>query len=76
SGFQYQDRSNGAPGTRQFVDRLGQFLTLVGLTALVVAGVGVGGVWAVDRAGVCAVAAGAGREDAGGAAVPQHHRAA
>ncbi|MFZ4690302.1 MAG: ABC transporter permease [Polymorphobacter sp.] len=43
AGFQYQDRSNGAPGTRQFVDRLGKFLTLVGLTALVVAGVGVGG---------------------------------
>ncbi len=43
AGFQYQDRSNGAPGTRQFVDRLGQFLTLVGLTALVVAGVGVAG---------------------------------
>lgn len=36
------DRSNSAPGTRQFIDRLGQFLTLVGLTALVVAGVGVG----------------------------------
>ncbi|WP_426165442.1 ABC transporter permease [Sandarakinorhabdus sp. DWP1-3-1] len=43
AGFQYQDRSNGAPGTRRFVDRLGQFLTLVGLTALVVAGVGVAG---------------------------------
>ena len=43
AGFQFQDRNNGAPGTRQFVDRLGQFLTLVGLTALVVAGVGVGG---------------------------------
>ncbi len=43
SGFQFQDRRNGAPGTRQFVDRLGQFLTLVGLTALVVAGVGVAG---------------------------------
>ncbi len=43
AGFQFQDRSNGAPGTRQFVDRLGQFLTLVGLTALVVAGVGVAG---------------------------------
>ncbi len=36
------DRGNSAPGTRQFIDRLGQFLTLVGLTALVVAGVGVG----------------------------------
>jgi putative ABC transport system permease protein len=43
AGYQYLDRSNGAPGTRQFVDRLGQFLTLVGLTALVVAGVGVAG---------------------------------
>jgi len=41
-GFQVQDRSNGAPGTRRFIERLGQFLTLVGLTALVVAGIGVG----------------------------------
>ena len=29
---------NGAPGTRRFIERLGQFLTLVGLTALIVAG--------------------------------------
>ncbi|MGI4878392.1 MAG: ABC transporter permease [Janthinobacterium lividum] len=42
TGWQVQDRSNSAPGTRQFIERLGQFLTLVGLTALVVAGVGVG----------------------------------
>lgn len=42
AGFALQDRSNGAPGTRRFIERLGQFLTLVGLTALVVAGVGVG----------------------------------
>lgn len=42
AGWQIQDRSNGAPGVRRFVERLGQFLTLVGLTALVVAGVGVG----------------------------------
>jgi putative ABC transport system permease protein len=41
-GFQVQDRSNGAPGTRRFIERLGQFLTLVGLTALIVAGIGVG----------------------------------
>jgi putative ABC transport system permease protein len=41
-GYQVQDRSNGAPGTRRFIERLGQFLTLVGLTALVVAGIGVG----------------------------------
>jgi len=43
AGFQYRDSSNGAPSTQRFVDRLGQFLTLVGLTALVVAGVGVAG---------------------------------
>jgi putative ABC transport system permease protein len=42
SGYEVQDRSNGAPGTRRFIERLGQFLTLVGLTALVVAGIGVG----------------------------------
>ena len=42
AGWQLQDRSDSAPGVRQFIDRLGQFLTLVGLTALVVAGVGVG----------------------------------
>lgn len=40
--YDVDDRSNGAPGVRRFVERLGQFLTLVGLTALVVAGVGVG----------------------------------
>lgn len=42
AGFRVQDRSNGAPGTRRFIERLGQFLTLVGLAALVVAGIGVG----------------------------------
>ena len=42
SGFQVQDRTDGAPGTRRFIERLGQFLTLVGLTALIVAGIGVG----------------------------------
>ncbi len=42
AGWQVQDRSNGAPGVRRFVERLGQFLMLVGLTSLVVAGVGVG----------------------------------
>ncbi len=43
AGLRYRDRNNGSPSTRRFVDRLGQFLTLVGLTALVVAGVGVAG---------------------------------
>lgn len=42
AGWQVQDRTDGAPGTRRFVERLGQFLTLVGLTALIVAGIGVG----------------------------------
>ncbi len=42
AGWEVQDRTNGAPGTRRFIERLGQFLALVGLTALVVAGIGVG----------------------------------
>ena len=42
AGYQVQDRSNGAPGTRRFIERLAQFLTLIGLTSLVVAGIGVG----------------------------------
>ena len=42
AGYQVQDRSNGAPGTRRFIERIGQFLTLIGLTALIVAGIGVG----------------------------------
>ena len=42
AGWEVQDRSNGAPGTRRFIERIGQFLSLVGLAALVVAGIGVG----------------------------------
>lgn len=42
AGWEVEDRTNGAPGTRRFIERLGQFLALVGLTALVVAGIGVG----------------------------------
>ncbi len=41
AGWRIADRSNGAPGVRRFVDQLGQFLTLVGLTALMVSGLGV-----------------------------------
>jgi putative ABC transport system permease protein len=41
AGWRIQDRRNGAPGVRRFVDQLGQFLTLVGLTALMVSGLGV-----------------------------------
>ncbi len=40
AGFQVQDRSTGAPGTRRFIERLGQFLTLVGLTARSLARIG------------------------------------
>ncbi|WP_380879106.1 glycosyl transferase family 1 [Sphingomonas sp. DBB INV C78] len=42
AGWEVQDRTNAAPGTRRFIGRLGQFLMLVGLTALAVAGIGVG----------------------------------
>jgi putative ABC transport system permease protein len=42
AGWEANDRSNGAPSTRRFVERMGQFLSLVGLTALIIAGIGVG----------------------------------
>ncbi|SNS99131.1 ABC transporter permease [Sphingopyxis indica] len=42
AGWDVNDRSNGAPGTRRFIERMGQFLALVGLAALVIAGIGVG----------------------------------
>ena len=42
AGWRVRDRANGAPGVRQFVDRMTLFLTLTGLTALLVGGVGVG----------------------------------
>lgn len=42
AGWRITDSSNGAPGVKRFVDRVAMFLTLVGLTALIVGGVGVG----------------------------------
>lgn len=42
AGWRLADRRDGAPGVRRLVERLGQFLTLVSLTSLAVAGVGVG----------------------------------
>ncbi|MEH6475265.1 MAG: FtsX-like permease family protein [Sneathiella sp.] len=42
AGWRITDASNGAPGIKRFVERVAMFLTLVGLTALVVGGVGVG----------------------------------
>ncbi|MEM8819211.1 MAG: FtsX-like permease family protein [Pseudomonadota bacterium] len=42
AGARWLDRANAAPGIARFVERLGAFLVLVGLAALVVGGVGVG----------------------------------
>ncbi len=42
AGWRIRDRTGSAPGVRRFVERMGMFLTLVGLTALVVGGVGIG----------------------------------
>ncbi|HZF95507.1 MAG TPA: FtsX-like permease family protein [Allosphingosinicella sp.] len=41
-GWALRDHGRAAPGTERFLNRLGQFLALIGLTALVVAGIGVG----------------------------------
>ena len=41
AGWRLLDRDNAAPGVRRFVNRMGLFLTFVGLTALVVGGVGI-----------------------------------
>jgi putative ABC transport system permease protein len=41
AGWRVTDRSDSAPGVRRFVERVALFLSLVGLTALVVGGVGV-----------------------------------
>ncbi len=41
AGWRIADRRDGAPGVRRFVERLAQFLSLVSLTALAVAGIGV-----------------------------------
>ncbi|MBI1179564.1 MAG: FtsX-like permease family protein [Alphaproteobacteria bacterium] len=41
AGWQMRDRDNGAESIRGFLERLGVFLTLSGLTALLVGGVGI-----------------------------------
>jgi len=43
SGLEYRSRDNASPGTERFVERMGEFLVLVGLAALVIAGIGIGG---------------------------------
>lgn len=41
SGWRVRGRANAAPGAERFIDRLNFFMTLAGLTALIVGGVGV-----------------------------------
>ncbi|MBS4048304.1 MAG: FtsX-like permease family protein [Alphaproteobacteria bacterium] len=41
SGWRMRDWKEGSPGVRRFLDRAGLFLVLVGLTALLIGGVGV-----------------------------------
>lgn len=43
SGFDIRTRDRASPGAERFVGRMGEFLTLVGLAALVIAGIGIGG---------------------------------
>jgi putative ABC transport system permease protein len=43
AGWRVRNVRDGAPRMRRFVDRLGLFFTLIGLTALLVGGIGVGG---------------------------------
>jgi len=52
ANWEVSDRTNAARGLRRFVEQLGQFLILVGLSALIVAGIGVGngvGAWLDQR---------------------------
>lgn len=43
AGFELRTRDEASPGADRFVQRMGDFLTLVGLSALVIAGIGIGG---------------------------------
>jgi putative ABC transport system permease protein len=43
AGFSYRTRDKASPGAERFVSRMGEFLVLVGLAALVIAGIGIGG---------------------------------
>jgi putative ABC transport system permease protein len=42
SGFEFRDRDRASPGLDRFVSRMGQFLALVALAALAIAGIGIG----------------------------------
>lgn len=41
--FETRTRNAASPSTQRFVSRMGQFLALVGLAALAIAGIGIGG---------------------------------
>ncbi len=41
AGWEFKDRDRAAPGANRFFERMGQFLSLIGLAALVIAGIGV-----------------------------------
>ena len=41
-GYDFRSAERASPGAERFVSRLGEFLTLVGLAALVIAGIGIG----------------------------------
>jgi len=43
SGFEIRTAERASPGADRFVSRMGDFLVLVGLSALVIAGIGIGG---------------------------------
>ncbi|HEY6815469.1 MAG TPA: FtsX-like permease family protein, partial [Croceibacterium sp.] len=43
SGYDIRTRDRASPGAERFVGRMGEFLTLVGLAALIIAGIGIGG---------------------------------
>ncbi|TCD06355.1 FtsX-like permease family protein [Erythrobacteraceae bacterium CFH 75059] len=43
SGLEVRTRDRASPGADRFVTQMGDFLTLVGLAALVIAGIGIGG---------------------------------
>ncbi len=43
SGFDFRTRDRASPGADRFVQRMSDFLTLVGLAALVIAGIGIAG---------------------------------
>jgi len=57
AGMRWRDARNGAPGVAQFVERLGAFLVLVGLSGLAVGGVGVSAAVRAYLAGKTAVIA-------------------